>query len=153
MPVRIKGMSKSAPILIADDDENDLFLMRIAFTEAGVANPLFTVQDGQQAVEYLSGEGPYADRQKHPLPELFLLDLKMPLMDGFDVLAWLQKRPELRGVPVVVLSSSLMEQDRLKARGLGAADFQTKPADLWNLVKIVSGLHATWLSKTEMSSE
>src|SRR5258708_37240109 len=83
-------MLDHVPILLAEDDKNDVFLMKRAFDKAAIGNPLFMVSDGQEVVDYLEGTGKFSDRGKHPLPGLLLLDLKMPLMDGFCVLAWLR---------------------------------------------------------------
>ena len=75
-------------VLIAEDDQNDLVFMRMAFGQAGMPNPVQTVRDGGEAIAYLAGRGIYADRDQYPFPTLMLLDLKMPCKDGFDVLAW-----------------------------------------------------------------
>jgi len=95
-------------ILVAEDDENDVFFLRRAFLKAGLANPLVAACDGQAAVDYLEGTGVYADRKSYPLPGLLLLDLKMPRKSGLEVLTWLRERPELSQIPVVVLSSSVL---------------------------------------------
>src|SRR3974377_337714 len=98
-------MLDKVPILLAEDDKNDAFLMQRAFDDAGFRNPLFLVQNGQEVVDYLDGAGRFSARTQYPIPGLLLLDLKMPLMDGFDVLAWLRERPEFESLPVVVLTS------------------------------------------------
>ncbi len=139
-------MTKFAPILLAEDDDNDVFFVRRALQQAGLANPLIVARDGKEAVDYLEGAGPYNDRARHPLPGLLLLDLKMPLLNGFDVLTWLQTRPELGYLPVVVLSSSDHDLDMQKARQLGADDYRVKPSDFQNLVQIVQELHSRWLT-------
>jgi len=94
------------------------------------------VHDGQEAVDYFGGKGRYADRSAHPLPALLVLDLKMPRMNGFDVLAWLAKEPDFKHIPVVVLSSSANELDVNKARQLGAREYFVKPHRLEELIKI-----------------
>src|SRR6266478_3301620 len=124
----------NAPILLAEDDQDDAFFLARALARSGFGNPLFAVQDGQEAVDYLAGIGPYADRASHPLPALFLLDLKMPKMSGFDVLVWLSTRPDFKELPVVVLSSSAQDSDIQKARELGADDYQVKPQEFDGLV-------------------
>lgn len=138
-------MNSNAPILLAEDDENDVFLFRRAFDRSGLTNPLIAVKDGQQAVDYLTGTGSYADRSSHPLPGLLLLDLKMPRMSGFDVLAWLSLQPSLKGLAVVVLSSSAQESDIQKARQLGADEYQVKPSQYEQLVAMIRNLHDRWL--------
>src|SRR5258706_12776145 len=122
-------MKRNAPILLAEDDENDVFFLRRALARSGLGNPLIAVRDGQEAVDYLAGIGPYADRASHPLPGLIFLDLKMPRMNGFEVLLWLSSRPEFGELPVVVLTSSAQDSDIRKARELGADDYQVKPQE------------------------
>jgi DNA-binding response OmpR family regulator len=96
----------------------------------------------------LLGEANYADRARFPVPALVLLDLKMPKVDGFDVLAWLRTRPELESLPVVVLSSSSREDDIQRARTLGAADYRVKPADFDELMILAQEVANRWLSTT-----
>ena len=138
----------SLPILAAEDEETERFLLKIAFERTGLPNPLVTVGDGKEAVDYLAGHAPYTDRAIHPLPALLLLDLKMPRMNGFDVLAWLAARPEFRDLPVAVLSSSPDESDIARARQMGACAYFVKPHDLSDLVKIIQSLPDLWLKST-----
>ncbi|MGI8965623.1 MAG: response regulator, partial [Limisphaerales bacterium] len=93
-------------ILHVDDDPNDVFLIGRAFLKANVSSALEVVNDGEQALAYLSGEAEYSDRARHPLPSLVLLDLKLPRKPGMEVLAWIRSHPELKRLPVVVLTSS-----------------------------------------------
>ena len=132
-------------ILLAEDQQDDVFLMRRALKKAAVPNPIFVASDGQQAIEYLEGKGPYADRKTYPLPGLLLLDLKMPRMDGFDVLSWVQSQAALNALPIVVLSGSGLEEDVLKAKSLGADDYRVKPDEPGALTEIVHQLHSHWL--------
>ena len=136
-------------ILLAEDDANDVFLFRRAVKKAGLQSTVVDVPDGREAVQYLSGEPPYANRALFPLPNLLLLDLKMPLMDGFDVLGWMRTRPELANLPVVVLSSSTIEADIKKARSLGAREYLIKPSDTSDLLKMVQDLHQRWLGRND----
>ena len=138
-------MAKRAHILVAEDEETDVLLLRHALNKAGLPHELIVAQDGNEAIEYLRGEPPYADRTQHPLPALVLLDLKMPEMTGFDVLAWLQNRPDLKELPAVVLTSSADEADRQRAQQLGAADYFVKPESVQGLIQVVQALHAKWL--------
>jgi len=133
-------------ILLAEDDENDIYLMRQAFDTAGIANPIVVVQNGQEAVNYLAGEGDYAEREKHPLPGLMLLDLKMPWMDGFDVLAWLRKQRQFDGLPVVVMTSSNLQSDIDKSRELGVYDYRVKPREFEDLVRLLDDVRKCWLA-------
>jgi CheY-like chemotaxis protein len=135
-------MSKLVPILIAEDSEDDALLLRQAFLQAGVPNPLHIVNNGEEAIKYLKGQGPYADRAKYQWPGLLLLDLKMPTVDGFEVLAWLQKRRRPRNLDVIVLTSSNLDVDVLRALELGADAYLTKPHDFNILVGMIRGLGA-----------
>jgi CheY-like chemotaxis protein len=132
-------------VLVAEDEETDVLILRLGFEKAGLPNPLIAVRDGQEALDYLNGNGPYADRSRHPLPALLLLDLKMPRLTGFDVLAWLATRPDFKHLPAVVLSSSSDDSDIQEALRLGARDYFVKPHSLAELVKIIRTLPARWL--------
>lgn len=133
-------MSSFRPILAAEDEETDRFILNLAFNEAKLPHQLVTVRDGKECVDYLRGAAPYAYRDLHPLPSLLILDLKMPHMDGFEVLAWLATRPELKEIPAVVLSSSAHDLDIQKARELGARDYLVKPHVLSDLVTLLRNL-------------
>jgi CheY-like chemotaxis protein len=138
-------MTEHPPVLVAEDDENDVFILRIAFEQAGVARSLVAVKDGQEAVDYLCGTPPYTDRFAYPLPALLILDLKMPRMSGFDVLAWLASRPDFKNLPAVVFSSSACDQDISRARQLGARDYFVKPHLIADWVKVVDTIDKLWL--------
>src|SRR2546423_1908513 len=101
-------------ILVAEDSEDDLILLRRAFEKAGLSGKIEHAWNGEVALSYLAGEGPFSDREEHPFPDLLLLDLKMPSADGFDVLCKLKSRKG-KAPPVVVLSSSELEEDKEKA--------------------------------------
>ena len=122
-------MTKKVPILVVDDSKDDVFFLRRAFKKADLAHSLIHVWDGEEAVAYLNGENGFADRGRYPLPSLMLLDIKMPKLDGFDVLRWLIGRKDLEKLPVVMFSSSCLCEDVEKAKGLGATDYLTKPAE------------------------
>jgi len=132
--------------LLAEDDENDIVILSYAFKQAGLPHTLARVPDGEAAIDYLKGEGIYADREKFPFPDLLLLDLKMPKVSGFEVLAWLQTQPSLDDIPVVVLSGSELEEDKLETAKLGANAFHTKPNDFHKAVKLVQEIDARWLN-------
>jgi CheY-like chemotaxis protein len=140
-------MSKTfPPILAAEDEKSDAMIMELAFQKAKLPHPLVIVRDGQEAVDYLSGNGRYGDRSAHPLPALVVLDLKMPRMSGFDVLTWLMTQSEFKKLPVVVLSSSADESDIKKSRQLGAREYFVKPHSFDKLIDIVHQIQARWLS-------
>jgi len=140
-------MLNEVAILLAEDDENDIFLMGRAFDRAGIPNPLFVVRNGQEAIDYLSGAGEYAQRDKYPLPGLMLLDLKMPWMDGFDVLSWLRSQPQFDTLPVVVMTSSKLQADVDKSRQLGVYDYRVKPHGFEDLVKLLDDVRKCWLDE------
>ncbi len=119
------------PILIADDEATDRMIWELALERAALPNPAIIVRDGQEAVDYLAG---------HALPWMLLLDLKMPRMDGFDVLVWLAARKDFRKLPVFVFSSSSDDNDIEMARQLGAWEYFVKPHQLSDLVQIIKGL-------------
>jgi CheY-like chemotaxis protein len=131
-------------ILIAEDDDNDAFLLRRAFTKAGVAHELVIARDGQEVIEYLS-RAAGSDAQDTALPSLLLMDLNMPRRDGFDLLAWLKSQPNLQQMPAVVLSNSDEPIDVEKARSLGAADYHVKPSNFNDLITMVKTLSLRWL--------
>jgi CheY-like chemotaxis protein len=119
--------AKTPTILLAEDDENDVFFMRRALQKAEIKFPLHVVPNGQEALDYLGGAGKFGDRDHYPLPSLVMLDLKMPFVDGFDVLAWISSQLSLKEIPVVVLTSSSEERDRQKVMELGAKAYFVKP--------------------------
>jgi len=143
----------SGCILVADDDADDVYLLRRALRKAGLSPRLVDVFDGTVAVSYLTGEPPFDNRKQHPFPDLFLLDLKMPKMNGFDVLAWLKGRPDMGSLPVIVLSSSSVEEDKAMALRMGAREFHTKPADIDNLIPLLRSLHRRWLERLGLTPE
>src|SRR5258706_11064320 len=98
-------------ILLAEDDRDEVFLLRRAFRQAGLPHDIFEVRDGAATIEYLKGTPPFNDRARYPLPQLLLLDLKMPKVNGFEVLAWLETQAEFGSLPAVVLSSSVFLAD------------------------------------------
>src|SRR5712664_3812961 len=102
-------------ILLAEDDREEAFLVHWAFRRAGLPHEIIDVRDGEATIKYLKGMPPFNDRLRYPLPRLLLLDLKMPKVNGFDVLAWLGSRPEFSSLPAVVLSSSVFQADSQKA--------------------------------------
>src|SRR5438045_4400755 len=139
-------MAARKAILVADDSEEDIFILQRAFIKAGIDVRISSVKDGQEAVDYLAGEGEFKDRTAHPLPRLMLLDLKMPKMDGFDVLRWLEKHPKLKRLPVTVLTSSDEDKDVDRAYDLGANSYVVKPGSLVGYVGLVEKLGDYWMA-------
>lgn len=138
-------MTTHRPILYAEDDENDVFFMQRAFKRADIPNPLCVVNDGREAVEYLAGEGGFADRDQHPMPCLVLLDLSMPRLTGHDVLKWIRAQPMTLALPVIVLTSSNQDSDIDRAYAEGANGFLIKPGRPEELVSMVRGIRSYWL--------
>jgi CheY-like chemotaxis protein len=135
-----KNLVRSRPkgaVLIVDDDSDDIELMRLAFEKAKAPCALIAVNDGAEAIQYLSGEGKYADREMFPMPLLVLLDLNMPRLNGFEVLSWIQKNAESTFPLVVTLSYSHLESDIRRAYELGTSAYVAKPVDLDGSVSLV----------------
>lgn len=132
-------------ILLADDSDDDVFLIRRTLQAANILNPLRVVHDGEQVLAYFKGQPPYDDRQAFPLPDLLLLDLKMPRLDGFEVLSWLRQQPEWRKLPVVVLTSSTDVRDANAAFSLGANSFLIKPMDFMRFAEFAQAMAGSWL--------
>jgi CheY-like chemotaxis protein len=135
---------KCQTILLVDDSENDLELLRVAFKKAQFDSPLQQVRNGEEAIAYLGGEGLFSDRNKYPLPSVMLLDLNMPMKSGFDVLAWVRTQPTLKRITVIIMSASTRIEDVERAFDLGANSFLVKPAALDQLVTMSMRLR-DWL--------
>ena len=140
-------------ILYVEDEPNDVFFLSRAFQLAGLPNSVKAVSDGQNVLEYLSGTGPFADRELYPLPCLILLDVNIPKKSGFEVLEWIRAQPRLKSLPVLILTSSSHPADMEKARQLAADDYLLKPSDPVKLVQMVQSLHDRWLSQPTVSPQ
>jgi len=140
----------SGAILLIDDSPDDVLLIRLALGRAGINNPFRTVQNGENALQYLSAEGPYADRAAFPLPSMILLDLAMPRMDGFEVLDWIRRHQQFSHIPVIVLTGSSLLADAKRAYQMGANSFLTKPADLTELTLALRETADFWLATSRI---
>jgi CheY-like chemotaxis protein len=138
-------VSNTAVILLVEDREDDIFLVRRAFHKAQILNPLHVVRSGGEAIAYLAGEAKYSHRDEYPLPRLVLLDLHMPGLDGYDVLSWIRQHDGIRGLPVIVLTSSSLLSDVNKAYQLGASSFFVKDVDFDNAVELFATLKTYWI--------
>jgi CheY-like chemotaxis protein len=125
-------------VLLVEDDENDVFFFRRALGKAGLELPLHLASDGEAALQYLNGNGKYADREMHPLPEVIFLDLKLPYVNGLEILEHIQKKPALEKIEVIVLTSSPEDRDRKRAFELGAKEYLVKPATPTTLLQILA---------------
>lgn len=146
-------MSKSArsiTILYADDDPEDRMLVRDAWDESRVANPLDFAEDGEDLMDYLHRRGKYARMVGTPLPGLILLDLNMPRKDGREALQEIKADPKLRSIPVVILTTSKAEQDILAAYDLGVSSFIVKPVTFQSLVELTLALNKYWFEIVEL---
>ena len=138
--------SYSSTILLVEDDPGDVFRIQRAFRKTNLASSLEVVSDGEKAIYYLSGEEPYQDRDRYPLPSLVLLDLKLPRRSGFEVLSWLRNESTIKHLPVVVLTSSDQQVDIERAYALGANSYLAKPPDPSVLLEMVRVVGLYWLS-------
>jgi CheY-like chemotaxis protein len=132
-------------MLVAEDRDEDVDILKLACQRAGVSLPLHFVRDGEEVLEYLKGEGQFSDREKYPLPTLLLLDLSMPRLNGFEVLQWLRLQPGLRRLLVIVFTSSELPEDVNKAFELGANSYLVKPVDFEKLQETARYLDTYWV--------
>jgi CheY-like chemotaxis protein len=137
-------------ILVVDDDETYELLMPRLFEKANTTVVFRFVGDGELAIDYLSGSGKYSDRASFPFPKLVLLDLRMPRVNGFEVLEWKLHQPHLASVPIVVWSSSNLPADMEKAAALGAADYLVKPVVGKELIETVERIYKHLVRAREM---
>ena len=138
-------MNIAPTILLVEDNAVDVMLMQRAFRQLAFGYRLTVVEDGALAMQYLNGEGLYADRKEYPFPSLILLDLGLPVVDGFQFLQWLRGTIGFRHVPVIVLSGSSLSTDVKRAYAAGANSFLTKAPGLAELTVEVKGLTDYWL--------
>jgi CheY-like chemotaxis protein len=131
-------------ILIAEDNEDDVFMLRRAFEQMAVPVPLHIVPNGEQVVAYLKGIGKFVNRQEFPLPDILLLDLKMPRKTGFEVLRWLREQHHLTGIRTVVLTTSEEIRDVNEAYRLGAASFLVKPLNFAEFRGTIFAMYEYW---------
>jgi len=148
---RRNSSERPLTVLHIDDDPNDTTLLQAATRKAGLSLALKNLEDFEQAVDYLSGKGHYADRSAHPMPRLILLDLKMPRATGFEVLRWIRNNPSLSKIPVIVLSGSELQDDVRRAYLGGANSYLVKPLGFDALVDLVRNIYTVWLTASQNS--
>jgi CheY-like chemotaxis protein len=134
-----------------EDQEDDVFFLNRAFKDAGIATPLQVATNGRDAMDYLSGNGRFADRDRFPMPFLILLDLRLPQVMGLEVLKWIRAQPEFRTIIVVVLTSSGAVSDLEKAYALGANAYLVKPSNPWDLRETARKIKEFWLELNHAS--
>ena len=131
-------------ILLAEDDPDDVFQLKRAFKKNNITLPVHVSPDGEDAMSYLRGEGPYADRTRYPFPRVLITDLKMPKRTGFELLRWLYHHPECNLIPKIVLSNSRMEQDVKQSYQLGVNCYLVKPATFDEMCDLVGLVFQFW---------
>ncbi|WP_026736528.1 response regulator [Fischerella sp. PCC 9605] len=146
----MKGRQTTITILMADDDEDDCMLAREALAESRLANDLHIVRNGEELMDYLYQRGRYADPKSSPRPGLILLDLNMPKKDGREALKEIKNDPELRQIPVVVLTTSKAEEDIYRTYDLGANSFIIKPMTFAALVEVMRTIGKYWFEIVEL---
>ena len=139
-------------ILVIEDNEEDIGLIRHAFTRSGPQVPVRFVNDGDQAIAYLSGAPPFTDRLEYPLPSLILLDLKLPRRSGLEVLAWTRSQSSFRKTPIIVFTSSSQARDVDRAYELGANSYLVKPNNFKDLLGMVDALRTFWMLNTSKTN-
>lgn len=139
-------MPKSIPVLIAEDNEDDVLLLKRAFQRAGFEVPIHWVPDGQEGIDYIKARRDAAPGDARPVPALIMTDLKMPKVNGFEFLSWIRQQAEYRNTPVIVLSSSADDSDVDRAYQLGANSFVTKPHSFEDLNRLIAALRDYWIA-------
>jgi CheY-like chemotaxis protein len=137
-------MNENYTILLVEDDPNDVLFLKRALKKNEIHNPVCALSDGEEAIAYLSGAGKYAERSVHPFPRVIILDLKMPRKSGLEVLDWLKEHPQYRVIPTIVLTSSKLNEDVVKAYGLGANSYMVKPSNFDDLQRLMKTAHEYW---------
>ena len=138
-------MNLTPTILLAEDDENDFMLMKMAFGRCGSEIALRRVSNGEEVIRYLQREGRYRDREQYPFPRLLLLDLKMPGRSGFEVLSWIRSHPASKPLIVAILTGSANEEDIVRAYKNGANSYLVKPDTIGELVRMAGKIKGYWL--------
>ena len=133
------------PLLLVEDNEDDAFLMKRSLKAAGIPQAIHVAADGQQAIDYLAGQGQYADREAYPLPSVVFLDLKLPFKSGHEVLAWVRSQRALAEIIVIVVTSSNQPSDLEEAYRLGANSYVVKPPAAQQLVEFLTAFKRYWL--------
>ena len=143
-------MTEPQPILYAEDDENDTILVTRAVEQAALAHPLVVVASGADAIRYLQGTGDFADRSKHPLPCLAMIDLNMPGKSGLEVLDWIRTNEPIRLLPVLILTSSTQDSDIQQSYRRGANGYLVKPGSPIELLTMVRAIKEFWFKQSRL---
>jgi len=138
-------MNQPAHILLVEDNRMDIELTLDAFREARLGNSVHVAHNGREALDYLTGEGKYADRKEYPLPNIILLDLKMPGIDGFEVMRRAKVMPGIKRIPIIVLTSSKEEGDRAVSYDCGANSYLVKPVSFDGFLSVIRHIQDYWV--------
>ncbi len=149
----MKTERKPITILMAEDDEDDRLLAKQALEESRLANDFHLVEDGEELMDYLKHRGKYSDASSAPRPGVILLDLNMPKKDGREALSEIKSDPELRQIPIVILTTSKAEEDIFGSYDLGASSFITKPISFEGLIQVMQGLGRYWFEIVDLPPE
>ena len=141
-------MAKEFFVLVAEDEEQDIFLLQRALQKAGIYSLMHVVHNGAEAIDYLAGRKQYSNRTLYPLPDMVLVDLKMPIKNGFEVLEWIRECRNLKALPAVVLTASTFQKDVDRAFDLGANAYLVKRSDVESLGELLKNLHRFWENST-----
>src|SRR5580704_6464304 len=136
-------------ILLVEDEENDAMLLKMALKRNNILNPIHWVNDGLEAIAYLNGEGAYANHALYPFPEVLIVDLKMPRMNGLELLQWIRDHSNYKVIPTIIMSSSRQDSDIEKAYALGANTYMVKPSSFDELAKMVKLAHEYWAASVK----
>jgi CheY-like chemotaxis protein len=142
-------MKRDALILHVENEPDDVFIIQRAIKKVGIENPMFHVENGEMAIDYLSGDGSFRDRKTHPLPSLVLLDLSMPRLGGIEVLQWIRAQPGIKRLIVVVLTSSQNQEDITAAYEHGANGYLVKPVGAPEFQSVLASFKTFWLEANQ----
>ncbi len=135
---------KPIDILLVEDDENDILITKRAFTKHNLSNRLYVVRDGEEALDFIYHKGQYSDAEAAPRPGLILLDINMPKMNGIEVLRKLKNDPEYKMIPIVMLTTSKRDQDKIESYNLGVNSYIIKPVDFNKFVDAIATINLYW---------
>lgn len=137
-------LNSSFPILLAEDSHDEVLLLKLALRRAEVFHPVQVAEDGQDVIDYLTAAGKYSNRVEFPFPEIILLDIKMPRLNGLEVLRWIKANPAAAVIPTIIFSSSQAERDVSEAYRLGANAYLVKPSSMDELIRRLKLLFEFW---------
>jgi CheY-like chemotaxis protein len=143
-------MKTQLTVLLAEDEEDDVFFLKRALNKSRITDPLHVVNDGEHAVDYIRGERDYGNRRRHPMPDIMIVDLKMPGKSGFEVLNWLRRESRCRSMPLIILSSSPEPRDIARAYEFGANAYLVKSSDMDHFSAILKDLYEFWKQTAEL---